>query len=95
MLDITYDRCHVNCPCCGHSQSITMDYGASPQVYVCDLCLSAIAAPAGECCLFCAYGSKFCEPKSNALKTPDNAASDTLLIPETKSGYTALVDRAD
>jgi hypothetical protein len=50
------------CPNCGHAKSETMPTDACLFFYDCEDCGAALIPKAGDCCVFCSYGSVPCPP---------------------------------
>ncbi|ASY63570.1 hypothetical protein SJ05684_c21290 [Sinorhizobium sojae CCBAU 05684] len=52
----------VTCPDCGHQSAETMPVDACLYYYACKGCGRSIRPKAGDCCVFCSYGSVPCPP---------------------------------
>lgn len=52
----------LTCPECGHSQEEEMPEDACVRFYDCPGCQAVIGPHAGDCCVFCSYGSVPCPP---------------------------------
>ncbi|MGC1548625.1 MAG: GDCCVxC domain-containing (seleno)protein [Rhodanobacter sp.] len=52
----------VTCPCCGHSRSEVMPVDACIYFYECESCHELLKPLAGDCCVFCSYGTVKCPP---------------------------------
>lgn len=52
----------VTCPHCGQSKAETMPTGACQFFYDCPGCGALLRPKAGDCCVFCSYGSVPCPP---------------------------------
>jgi ribosomal protein S27AE len=52
----------VVCPSCGFVKRETMPTHACRVVYVCGQCGATLRPKAGDCCIFCSYGSVPCPP---------------------------------
>lgn len=52
----------VTCPQCGHAKSEIMPADACQFFYECEGCKSVLRPKAGDCCVFCSYGSTRCPP---------------------------------
>ncbi len=52
----------LTCPSCGHSKSEAMPTDACQFFYECDRCKVVLRPKAGDCCVFCSYGSVKCPP---------------------------------
>jgi hypothetical protein len=52
----------ITCPNCRHQSSERMPLDACQVLYVCKGCGATLARLAGDCCIFCSYGSVPCPP---------------------------------
>ena len=52
----------IACPRCGHAQRESMPTDACLVFYDCKGCGAALRPRAGDCCVFCSYGSVKCPP---------------------------------
>jgi len=52
----------LTCPLCGHAKMLTMPTDACQWFYECPACKSLLKPKAGDCCVFCSYGSVPCPP---------------------------------
>ena len=52
----------LTCPHCGHVAIETMPIDACQWFYECASCQTLLAPKAGDCCVFCSYGSVPCPP---------------------------------
>ena len=52
----------LTCPYCGHSKIEIMPTNACQWYYECDSCKTLIKPKAGDCCVFCSYGTVNCPP---------------------------------
>ena len=52
----------VTCPECGHVKAETMPTDACSFFYECEGCKRLLRPKAGDCCVFCSYGSVPCPP---------------------------------
>jgi len=50
------------CPHCGHVETETMPTDACQWFYECKGCGTLLKPKAGDCCVFCSYGSVPCPP---------------------------------
>ncbi|MGQ0383208.1 MAG: GDCCVxC domain-containing (seleno)protein, partial [Gammaproteobacteria bacterium] len=48
---------------CGHSSAEIMPTDACVYFYECDRCGGMLSPKAGDCCVFCSYGSVPCPPR--------------------------------
>jgi hypothetical protein len=53
---------HITCPLCGHVARETMPTDACQFFYHCPACRALLRPAAGDCCVFCSYGSVPCPP---------------------------------
>ena len=54
--------CVLTCPQCGHAKHERMPTDACQFFYECDQCKVVLRPKAGDCCVFCSYGSTKCPP---------------------------------
>lgn len=52
----------ITCPSCGHRSAETMPTNACLFFYDCSRCQARLKPKAGDCCVFCSYGSVPCPP---------------------------------
>ena len=52
----------LTCPHCGHVRRETMPTDACQFFYECEQCKTLLLPKAGDCCVFCSYGSVKCPP---------------------------------
>jgi hypothetical protein len=52
----------LTCPNCGHRSTETMPTDACIYFYDCAACGAVLRPKAGDCCVFCSYGSVPCPP---------------------------------
>lgn len=52
----------ITCPSCEHSRPETMPTDACQYFYECAHCKTLLRPKAGDCCVFCSYGSVPCPP---------------------------------
>lgn len=52
----------LTCPHCGHQTTETMPTEACQFFYDCVGCGAVLRPKAGDCCVFCSYGSEPCPP---------------------------------
>ncbi len=52
----------ITCPACGFATNETMPTDACQVRYQCLQCGEMLKAKAGDCCVFCSYGSVPCPP---------------------------------
>lgn len=56
------------CPACGHTQRERMPADACQFFYECGQCHAVLRPKAGDCCVFCSYGSVKC-PSVQAMQS--------------------------
>ncbi|MFZ5656530.1 MAG: GDCCVxC domain-containing (seleno)protein [Pseudomonadota bacterium] len=56
----------LTCPHCQHRTEETMPTTACQFFYECPRCLAMLRPLAGDCCVFCSYGSVPCPPIQEA-----------------------------
>jgi hypothetical protein len=52
----------ITCPSCGTARTETMPTDSCQVRYVCTSCAAVLTPKAGDCCVFCSYGSDPCPP---------------------------------
>ncbi|GAB3384855.1 GDCCVxC domain-containing (seleno)protein [Massilia agri] len=52
----------LTCPHCGHSKQEIMPTDACQFYYACEGCATVLRPKAGDCCVFCSYGTVKCPP---------------------------------
>jgi hypothetical protein len=52
----------LTCPTCGFAKRETMPTDACQFYYECENCKAILRPKAGDCCVFCSYGSIKCPP---------------------------------
>ncbi|MGB5330762.1 MAG: GDCCVxC domain-containing (seleno)protein [Gammaproteobacteria bacterium] len=55
----------LTCPACGHSKLEVMPTDACQYYYECESCKQLLKPEAGDCCVFCSFGSVKCPPMQN------------------------------
>jgi hypothetical protein len=55
-------RSVITCPSCGHREAEIMPTDACQVFYDCKGCGALLRPEAGDCCVFCSYGSVPCPP---------------------------------
>ena len=55
----------LTCPVCGHSKLEIMPTDACQYYYECESCKQLLKPEAGDCCVFCSFGSVKCPPMQN------------------------------
>ena len=65
----------LTCPLCGHARHETMPTEACQFFYECEGCKTLLRPRAGDCCVFCSYGSVKCPPVQSQNPVAPEAAS--------------------
>ena len=52
----------ITCPVCGASRQEVMPTDACQWFYECTACKTLLKPKAGDCCVFCSYGTVKCPP---------------------------------
>jgi hypothetical protein len=52
----------LTCPACGHARQETMPTTSCQFFYECEHCKTVLRPNAGDCCVFCSFGSIKCPP---------------------------------
>jgi hypothetical protein len=52
----------LTCPACGHAEALPMPTDACVFFHVCAACHARLRPKAGDCCVFCSFGSVPCPP---------------------------------
>ena len=52
----------ITCPTCGAHHTETMPTDACQWFYECTTCKTLLKPKAGDCCVFCSYGTVKCPP---------------------------------
>jgi hypothetical protein len=55
----------LTCPQCGHSTREIMPANACQFFYECGKCKTVLRPKAGDCCVFCSYGTVRCPPQQS------------------------------
>jgi hypothetical protein len=50
----------ITCPSCAHAKSVRMPINQCVFFYECESCHARLRPKAGDCCVFCSYGSVAC-----------------------------------
>ena len=53
----------LRCPLCGQQESLTMPTDACVYFHECTGCKRLLRPKAGDCCVFCSYGTVRCPPE--------------------------------
>lgn len=53
----------IICPKCGHQKEEEMPTGSCQYFYECENCKSILKPLAGDCCVYCSYGTVKCPSK--------------------------------
>jgi hypothetical protein len=57
----------LTCPSCGHVKAETMPTDACQWFYQCESCKTVLRPLAGDCCVFCSYGTMKCPPMQSEV----------------------------
>ncbi|MFT5018379.1 MAG: transcription elongation factor Elf1 [Neolewinella sp.] len=52
----------ITCPKCNHREEETMPTDACQYFYDCKGCGEVLRPKAGDCCVYCSYGTEVCPP---------------------------------
>jgi hypothetical protein len=52
----------ITCPVCGYSKKESMPENACQYFYECEQCHTRLKPKAGDCCVYCSYGTVKCPP---------------------------------
>ncbi|MBT5049304.1 MAG: hypothetical protein HOM58_12460 [Rhodospirillaceae bacterium] len=55
-------RSTLTCPTCNHAETETMPTDSCQWFYDCKGCGTVLKPKAGDCCVYCSYGSVPCPP---------------------------------
>lgn len=64
----------LTCPQCGHVEIETMPTDACQFFYDCKGCGAVLRPNAGDCCVFCSFGTVACPPIQEARATGSETA---------------------
>jgi hypothetical protein len=67
----------LTCPVCGHEKTEQMPTDACWYYYDCEGCAALLKPKAGDCCVFCSYGTVACPPIQEAQITGQPASCCT------------------
>lgn len=70
----------ITCPKCGHRATETMPTAACHFFYDCKACGALLKPKAGDCCVFCSYGSVPCPPIQAGHGGPTCCAGDAATV---------------
>jgi hypothetical protein len=62
----------LTCPACGHAQALVMPTNACLFFHECSACRVLLRPKAGDCCVFCSYGSEPCPPVQAGTRDVDS-----------------------
>jgi hypothetical protein len=62
-------RATIRCPSCGQASEATMPEDACVYFLECPACKTIVRPKAGDCCVFCSYGTGSCPPKASLPST--------------------------
>jgi len=63
MSDTIILKSTITCPVCGHVKAEIMPADACQYFYECENCRTVLKPLAGDCCVFCSYGTVKCPPR--------------------------------
>ena len=63
----------ITCPACGHRKTERMPTDACLYFYECEGCGTLLKPKAGDCCVFCSYGTVPCPPIQSARLSGDDS----------------------
>jgi len=63
MSDTIILKSAITCPVCGHVKAEIMPADACQYFYECENCRTVLKPLAGDCCVFCSYGTVKCPPR--------------------------------
>jgi hypothetical protein len=66
----------ITCPNCGHRENEMMPSDACQFFYDCKACGALLKPKAGDCCVFCSYGTVPCPPMQLANGKPAVGCGD-------------------
>ena len=55
-------RSAITCPECGHVKEESMPTDACQWFYECENCKAVLRPKAGDCCVYCSFGTHKCPP---------------------------------
>ena len=61
----------ITCPNCGHQKNETMPEDSCQFMYQCENCTTFFRPKAGDCCVYCSYGSLQCPSKQLEALNPE------------------------
>jgi hypothetical protein len=61
-MPVVVNESTLTCPVCRHSVRETMPTDACQWFYECERCHTVLKPKAGDCCVYCSYGSVPCPP---------------------------------
>lgn len=65
----------ITCPECGHTETEIMPTDACQWFYDCKSCGALLKPLAGDCCVYCSYGTQPCPPIQEARASGNDDAS--------------------
>jgi hypothetical protein len=67
----------LRCPACGHEEPLDMPADACLFFHACAACGTLLRPKAGDCCVFCSYGTVPCPPVQLAGRAGDCCRVDS------------------
>lgn len=64
----------LTCPECGHKSELDMPTDVCQFFLECDSCKTVLRPLAGDCCVFCSFGSVKCPPIQHAAASNSSAS---------------------
>ncbi|MEP6619693.1 MAG: GDCCVxC domain-containing (seleno)protein [bacterium] len=68
-------RSTLTCPRCGYAADLPMPTDACVFFHECEGCHTLLRPKAGDCCVFCSYGSAPCPPMQGGSDSCCNSGS--------------------
>ncbi|WP_111748565.1 GDCCVxC domain-containing (seleno)protein [Salinisphaera orenii] len=72
----------LTCPVCDHAQREAMPTDACQYFYACSGCGELLRPKAGDCCVYCSYGTRPCPPVQQDQACCGGAESPAMIDPE-------------
>jgi hypothetical protein len=73
-MTIAIQLSDLRCPHCGHVETLPMPTDACLFFHECAACHTIIRPTAGDCCVFCSFGSVVCPPMQSGSGASDCCA---------------------
>ena len=62
----------ITCPECGHQKMEVMPTNSCQYFYECEACKALLKPKAGDCCVFCSFGTVACPPVQQGVGCCDS-----------------------